>query len=90
MSEYVGRGFGVGCTIISALLIGYIGRRVASPTASALTGLLAFALFLLSPLTVQSALILDIDGTVLLLFVTLLTALYIRHCRSRHVGTSRC
>ncbi len=79
VSELVGRGFGVVCTIISALLIGYIGRRVASPTASALTGLLAFALFLLSPLTVQSALILDIDGTVLLLFVTLLTALYIRH-----------
>ena len=79
VTELVGRSLGVVCTVLSALLVGYIGRRIAAPFVANLTGLVAFALFLLSPLTVQSALILDIDGTVLLLFVTLLTALYIRH-----------
>jgi hypothetical protein len=79
VSELVGRSLGVVCTVISALLIGYIGHRIATPGAAAISGIIAFALFLTSPLTVQSALILDIDGTVLLLFVTLLTALYVRH-----------
>jgi hypothetical protein len=79
VSELVGRSLGVVCTVVSALLIGYIGRQIAAPGAAAITGFIAFVLFLTSPLTVQSALILDIDGTVLLLFVTLLTALYIRH-----------
>jgi 4-amino-4-deoxy-L-arabinose transferase-like glycosyltransferase len=79
VSELVGRSVGVICTVTSACLVAYIGRRIATPSSASLTGLLAFALFLLNPLTVQSALILDIDGTILLLFVTLLTALYIRH-----------
>jgi 4-amino-4-deoxy-L-arabinose transferase-like glycosyltransferase len=79
VSELVGRSIGVVCTVLSALLVGYIGRRIAAPFAANLTGIVAFTLFLVSPLTVQSALILDIDGTLLLLFVTLLTALYVRH-----------
>jgi 4-amino-4-deoxy-L-arabinose transferase-like glycosyltransferase len=79
VTELAGRSIGVVCTVLSAILVGYIGRRIAAPSVANLTGILAFALFLVNPLTVQSALILDIDGTVLLLFVTLLTALYVRH-----------
>ncbi|MFN0071289.1 MAG: glycosyltransferase family 39 protein [Chloroflexota bacterium] len=82
VSEPIGRAFGIACTLLSAGMVGYLGRRLAEPSTAMLTGLVAFALFLLNPLSVQSALVLDIDGTVLLVFVTLLTLLYVKHVQS--------
>jgi hypothetical protein len=68
------RGLGVLCQLLAAGLAFDLARRLAADgTASRSTGLaagaLAVALFLLTPLTVQSALVLDIDNTVLMLLI---------------------
>ena len=48
------------------------------PRAATATGLLAAAFFMLSPLALQSALILDIDGTVLTFLLTLMALVLVR------------
>lgn len=79
VSELTGRAFSSICTLITGVMIAGIARKVAEPGTATVTALVAFALFVLNPLTVQSALVLDIDGTVLLVMVTLLTAMYLKH-----------
>src|SRR5262249_61019683 len=49
-------------------------------------GLLSVALFLVSPLVVQSAVIVDIDGTLLLLAMATWTLCYLRCERSASLG----
>lgn len=78
-SELVARTFGSVCIVLAGGLVALVGRRIAAPGAEAATAVIAFALFILNPLTIQSALILDIDGTVLLTLVCALVALYIQH-----------
>ena len=74
--EVAARGLGIACQLAAAGLAFDLARRLAQPTSTGRTtgvtaGVLAVALFLLNPLTVQAALILDIDNTVLMLLTTL-------------------
>ena len=75
-SEAATRGLGVLCQLVTAVLTFDLGRRLAigraAPAAAAtVAGVLAVALFLLNPLTVQAALVLDIDNTVLMTLVSI-------------------
>jgi hypothetical protein len=81
--EISGRMFGVACQLVTAGLAADLARRLAlswgAPVANAVIAMpLALALFLLAPLTVQSALVLDIDNTVLMLLITLFAWLVVR------------
>ncbi len=72
-SEAAARGLGVACQLLSAALTFDIARRCLPEAPAArrdAAAVLAVALFLLCPLTAQSALILDIDNTVLMLLLT--------------------
>ena len=81
-TEVAARGLGVTYQLLSATLAFDIARRLLPATATAwaraAAGMLAVALFLLGPLTVQAALILDIDNTALMLLVTLFVWLVLR------------
>lgn len=78
-AEVAARGMGIACMLLSAGLVYALARAVAeSPARGRALGALALALFLLSPLTVQSAVVVDIDGTVLLPLVTLWVLAYLR------------
>jgi hypothetical protein len=68
------RGLGVLCQLLAAGLAFDLARRLAvdgtgSRSTGQAAGALAVALFLLTPLTVQSALVLDIDNTVLMVLI---------------------
>ena len=70
---------GVALMLGTALLVYGLGRTVAGGGARGQAcGLLATALFLASPLVVQSAVVVDIDGTLLVLVVTAWVLLYLR------------
>ena len=81
-SEAAGRGLGVVCQLLTAGLTFDLARRLLPATATAraraAAGVLAVALFLLGPLTVQAALVLDIDNTVLMLLIALFVWLVLR------------
>src|SRR5207244_2230929 len=67
-AEAAVRGMGVGIMLLTALVVYALGHTVAAGAARGRAcGLLAVALFLVSPLVVQSAVVVDIDGTLLLL-----------------------
>ncbi|HEY7067665.1 MAG TPA: glycosyltransferase family 39 protein [Chloroflexota bacterium] len=73
------RLLGVALMLCTALLVYGLGRTVAGGGGHGRAcGLLATALFLASPLVVQSAVVVDIDGTLLLLVVTGWALLYLR------------
>src|SRR4051794_16376349 len=70
---------GVALMLGTALLVYALGQTVAGGGGRGVAcGLLATVLFLASPLVIQSALVVDIDGTLLLLVVTGWVLLYLR------------
>lgn len=75
-ARLLGAAFGLG----TGLLVYLTGRALVAGlgVAAEATGLLAAAFFLLSPLATQSALILDIDGTVLTFLLVLITFVVVR------------
>ncbi len=77
-SEAVARGTGVTLMLLTAITVYLLARLTIPPPARDWGALLAAAIFLLSPLVVQSALVLDIDGTVLTLLLTVWSLLYLR------------
>jgi 4-amino-4-deoxy-L-arabinose transferase-like glycosyltransferase len=77
-SEYAARGMGIALVAATALVVYALGYTVGRGRRRPLCGLLATALFLASPLVVQSSVVIDIDGTLLLLAVTLWALLYLR------------
>jgi hypothetical protein len=79
-TETSGRILGVALNLVTGAIVFLTGRALspAGPYARQATGVLAAAFYLLSPLTVQSALILDIDGTVLTLLLAIMAYLVIR------------
>ncbi|MBA2447662.1 MAG: glycosyltransferase family 39 protein, partial [Chloroflexi bacterium] len=82
-SEAATRGLSVLCQLLAAGLSFDLARRLAGPGSvrepgGLVAGVLAVALFLLGPLTVQAAGILDIDNTVLMLLTTLFVWVLIR------------
>lgn len=81
-ARLLGAAFGLG----TALLTYLTGRTLAAGLGAAAeaTGLLAAALYLLSPLATQSALILDIDGTVLTFVLVLISYVALRFPTSRY------
>lgn len=86
VSERSGRLLGVAFGLGTAALVFLTGLALGrgGPRAGLATGLLAAALFLLSPLTMQSALILDIDGTVLTFLLALLVYILVRFPPERY------
>ncbi len=73
--ETAARAPGVLCQLVAAGFAFDLARRMATSgckdaTSGAVAGVLAVALFLLCPLTVQAALILDIDNTLLMVLLT--------------------
>lgn len=82
LGDWAGRSLGIACTLATAGLLAFLGRRLADPAVGWPVGLLAAALYLLNPLTLQSAIILDIDGTVLTVLVVGLVALYVHHVQA--------
>ncbi len=77
-SEAVARGVGVALMTLTALCVYLLGWQTIPPPARPWGALLAVAIFLVSPLVIQSALVLDIDGTVLTLLLAVWTLLYLR------------
>jgi len=77
-SETTARGVGVVLMALTAVLVYLLGRQTIPSPARDWGALLAVAIFLASPLVVQSSLVLDIDGTVLTLLLTAWTLLYLR------------
>ncbi|GIW09442.1 MAG: hypothetical protein KatS3mg061_0499 [Dehalococcoidia bacterium] len=77
-SETVARLFGVGTTALTALLVALTVRTglAAHPQRDGFA-LWAALLYLFNPLTLQSALLLDIDGTVLTVLLMLLVWLFL-------------
>jgi 4-amino-4-deoxy-L-arabinose transferase-like glycosyltransferase len=78
VSEGVARGLGLALALVSAVLIYASVLRLLRGRAQAdgAAALAAF-LYLVNPLVIQSALLLDIDGTVLTLFVAAFIAAYV-------------
>src|SRR5439155_2113193 len=72
--------------LATAALVYLTGRALGTggPIAQEATGLLGAAFFLLSPLALQSALILDIDGTVLTFLLALLLFVLVRFPPERY------
>ncbi len=93
VSELSARALGVACGLVTALLVYLIGRALQPGAGRAIareaTGLLGAAFFLLNPLTIQSALILDIDGTILTLLMTLMVYVLLRFPPESHPRTLR-
>ncbi|HLH21558.1 MAG TPA: glycosyltransferase family 39 protein [Chloroflexota bacterium] len=77
-SETVARGTGVALMTLTALLVYGLGRLTIPRPARNWGALLAVGILLVSPLAIQSALVLDIDGTVLTLLLTAWSLLYLR------------
>jgi hypothetical protein len=79
LSEASARWLGIVCGALTGILV-YLLALAVLPRAPARMplALLAACLFWVNPLTVQSARLLDIDGTVLLVLVTLLAFLAVR------------
>ncbi|MGE3908394.1 MAG: hypothetical protein AB7K36_03515 [Chloroflexota bacterium] len=73
--ERAAHGLSVLCLLISAGLTFDLARRVTllrggSPDRGLAAGVLAMAVYLLNPLAIQSALLLDIDNTILMVLIT--------------------
>lgn len=83
VSEASGRVLG----LIFGLGTGYVVYLTGREVGREATGLLGAAFFLLSPLALQSALILDIDGTVLTFLLALMVYLLARFPPERHPRT---
>jgi 4-amino-4-deoxy-L-arabinose transferase-like glycosyltransferase len=85
-SETSGRLLGAAFGLATAALVYLTGRALGAGgrLAREATGLLGAAFFLLSPLAIQSALILDIDGTVLTFLLALLVYVLVRFPPERH------
>ncbi|HZS00966.1 MAG TPA: glycosyltransferase family 39 protein [Chloroflexota bacterium] len=77
-SETTARGTGVVLMALTALAVYFLARLVIPRPARDWGALLAVGILLVSPLTIQSALVLDIDGTVLTLLLTAWALLYLR------------
>ncbi|HEY7064994.1 MAG TPA: glycosyltransferase family 39 protein [Chloroflexota bacterium] len=75
--ESVARGTGVALMALTAVVVFFLARRTLPPSARDWGGLLAVVILLVSPLTIQSALVLDIDGTVLTLLLAAWSLLYL-------------
>src|SRR5262249_23580188 len=86
-AEATVRGMSVAIMFLTALVVYALGHTVAGGGARGRAcGLLSVALFLVSPLVVQSAVIVDIDGTLLLLAMATWTLCYLRWERSASLG----
>ena len=85
-SEVSARSLGVAFGLGTAALIYLTGRAlvVGGARGAEVTGLLAAAFFLTSPLAIQSALILDIDGTVLTFLLSVMAYVLVRFPPERH------
>ena len=77
-SELVARGTGLVLMLLTAIVVYLLGRQTIPPPAREWGALLAVAIFVVSPLVIQSALVLDIDGTVLTLLLALWSLVYLR------------
>lgn len=77
-SEATARGVGVVVMALTALGVYALARLTIPAPARDWGALVAVALFLASPLVVQSALVLDIDGTVLTLLMVVWALAYLR------------
>lgn len=77
-SETTARGVGVVIMALTALGVYALARQTIPTPARDWGALLAVVIFLASPLVIQSALVLDIDGTVLTLLVVLWALAYLR------------
>jgi 4-amino-4-deoxy-L-arabinose transferase-like glycosyltransferase len=86
VSETSGRLLGAAFGLLTAALVYLTGRALGpgGSLAREATGLLGAAFYLLSPLAIQSALILDIDGTVLTFLLALLAYVLVRFPPERH------
>jgi 4-amino-4-deoxy-L-arabinose transferase-like glycosyltransferase len=89
ISEQSARLLGTAFGLVSAVLVYVLGTTLARGELARrrVVGLLAAAVFLLSPLAIQSALILDIDGTVLTFLLTLMVLLLVRFPPERYPST---
>ena len=76
--EATARGTGVVLMALTALVVYLLGRLTIPPPARDWGALLAVGILLVSPLAIQSALVLDIDGTVLTLLLATWSLLYLR------------
>jgi len=77
-SEVTARGVGVVLMALTALGVWALARQTLPAPVREWGALLAVALFLVSPLVIQSALVLDIDGTVLTLLLVVWALAYLR------------
>jgi hypothetical protein len=77
-NEATARGTGVALMALTAIVVYLLGRLTIPPPARDWGALLAVGILLVSPLTIQSALVLDIDGTVLTLLLATWSLLYLR------------
>ena len=80
------RGMGVGIMLLTALVVYALGQTVAGGgSRGRACGLLATVLFLVSPLVIQSAVVVDIDGTLLLLAMSAWALVYLRWQSTRNL-----
>jgi 4-amino-4-deoxy-L-arabinose transferase-like glycosyltransferase len=77
-SETTARGTGAALMGLTAVVVFLLGRLTIPRPARDWGALLAVGILLVSPLAIQSALVLDIDGTVLTLLLTAWSLLYLR------------
>jgi 4-amino-4-deoxy-L-arabinose transferase-like glycosyltransferase len=78
-AEAAARGMGIAIMLGTALVVYGLGHTLAGGGARGRRcGLVAVALFLVSPLVVQSAVVIDIDGTLLLLLSAAWVLAYLR------------
>jgi hypothetical protein len=73
-AERVARGIGVLCLLVAAGFAFDLGRQLVlsrggSPERALAAGVMAVALYVLNPLAVQAAMVLDIDNTVLMVLI---------------------
>lgn len=90
--ERATRGLSVLCMLLSAGLAFDLARRVAllrggSPDRGLVAGVLAVAVYVVNPLTIQATQVLDIDNTVLMLLIVGVSWLAVRLPGSWNVGT---
>jgi hypothetical protein len=81
--ERAARGLSVACLIVAAAFAFDLARRTVlirdgGPRRALVAGVLAVALYVLNPLTIQASMILDIDNTVLMVLLVALVWLAIR------------
>ncbi|MDQ3699697.1 MAG: hypothetical protein M3442_02120, partial [Chloroflexota bacterium] len=83
-SETVARSVGIACNAVAALLVFATATAVLwrETRAAPIFAAVGTAFYVTNPFVIQSALLLDIDGTVLVLSIALLTFVYILLLRS--------